>query len=48
MKFYVFDIQVLENNILHPCSRDSLEQLENKVLNGWDIEQINQFGILVS
>ena len=33
-------------NILHPCSRDNLEQLENKVLNGWDIEQINQFSIL--
>lgn len=47
-QFYICDIQVLENNILHPCSRDNLEQLENKVLNGWDVVQINQFGILVS
>jgi hypothetical protein len=29
--------RVSEENISHPCSRDNLEQLENKVLNGWDI-----------
>ena len=48
MKHCVCEIKVLEKNISQPCSRDNLEQLVHEVLNGWDIEAINQFSILVT